>query len=115
MGIQETRNCKGVGDATYVIDPTKTERAAPILFALRSDRTLQFCVEFNKVNAVFIRDSYPYRASLNASTPMVKPRVYRQWTLIAALAKCKSPMKITTKSPLLLTMDYSDLFECNSA
>lgn len=44
--------------AVKVIDPVTTEWAAPIVFAPRKDDSLQFCVDYRKLDAVTIRDSY---------------------------------------------------------
>lgn len=42
--------------STDGIEPAKTEWAAPIVFAARKERTLQFCVEYHKLSAVTIQD-----------------------------------------------------------
>ena len=42
-----------------VIEPTSAEWASPVVFVPRKDGTMQFCVEYRKLNAVTVRDSYP--------------------------------------------------------
>lgn len=42
-----------------VIAPAETERAAPILLAPKQYRSSCFCVDYRKINAILIRDSYP--------------------------------------------------------
>lgn len=41
-----------------VVEPVQTELAAPIMFAPKKDGTLQFCVNYHRMNAVTIRDFY---------------------------------------------------------
>lgn len=45
--------------AENIIESAQTEWAAPIVFAPKKDRTLWFCVDYRKLNAVTGRDSYP--------------------------------------------------------
>ena len=40
------------------IVPTQSPFAAPILFACKADRVLQFCVDYCKLNALTIKDCY---------------------------------------------------------
>lgn len=47
--------------AENVIHPASTECAAPIIFLSKKDRSLRFCVDYRKQNAVNIRNSYPLR------------------------------------------------------
>lgn len=42
-----------------VIEPAISEWVAPIMFALKKDGSLQFCIDYRKLNAATIRDSYP--------------------------------------------------------
>ena len=42
-----------------VIEPTLTEWASPMFFVPKKDGTMQFCVDYRKLNAVTVRDSYP--------------------------------------------------------
>ena len=42
-----------------VIQPSTSERAAPIVFAPKKDGTLRFCIDYRRLNLVTIRDSYP--------------------------------------------------------
>lgn len=41
------------------IEPAEPEWAEPIVFALKQDETLRFCVDYGKHNAVTKQDSYP--------------------------------------------------------
>ena len=41
------------------IRPSKSPTAYPVLFQAKKDGTLRFCVDYRKLNAVTVRDSYP--------------------------------------------------------
>jgi len=41
------------------IRPSKSPAAYPVTFQLKKDGTLRFCVDYRKLNAVTIKDSYP--------------------------------------------------------
>ena len=41
------------------IRPSKSPVAYPVLFQLKKDGSLRFCVDYRKLNAVTVRDSYP--------------------------------------------------------
>ena len=42
-----------------VIEPTSAEWAIPVVFVPKKDETMGFCVDYRKLNAVMVRDSYP--------------------------------------------------------
>lgn len=41
-----------------VVKPAQTEWALPIFFVSKNDRTLHYCVDYRKLNAVTTRGSY---------------------------------------------------------
>lgn len=42
-----------------VIEPAMSEWASPVVFAPKKDEKLRFCVDYRKVNAMTVRDTYP--------------------------------------------------------
>lgn len=45
--------------AKKIIEPAQTERDAPIVFVPKKDGSLHFCVDYQKLNAVTVRNTYP--------------------------------------------------------
>lgn len=43
--------------AMNVMEPAKTERASPVIFALKEDGPFRICDNYRQLNAVTIRDS----------------------------------------------------------
>lgn len=43
-----------------VIELVQTEWEAMIVFDPKKDETLRFCVDYRELNAITVRDSYPF-------------------------------------------------------
>jgi hypothetical protein len=62
MSVAELETCRQYildNLAKGFIEPSSAPWAAPILFALKSDGGLRFCVDYRKLNAITRKDRYP--------------------------------------------------------
>lgn len=46
-------------EAMDIIKPAFSEWRYPVTLVLKKDGTLQFCIDFQKVNAVTLKDTFP--------------------------------------------------------
>lgn len=46
-------------EAMDIIKPASSEWCYPVTLVLKKDGTLQFCIDFQKVNAVTLKDTFP--------------------------------------------------------
>lgn len=44
---------------TKVFEPAETEWAAPLVLAPKEDGSLAFCMDYQKLNAIGVRNAYP--------------------------------------------------------
>lgn len=69
-----------------VIEPPETEWAAAIVFSPKKDGSIRFCVEYQTLNAVTKRDSYPIPRMDECITHSEMYSNSQLWTLIEGLA-----------------------------
>lgn len=96
--------------AMDVIDKDQTEPAALIVFTAKKDGPLRICVDYGKLSAVTIQDSYSMPRMNKCINSLGDAMTFSTLDIKAATGKWKSRMKIATKQFLGFTMNYSVSF-----
>ena len=91
------------------ISPSKAERAAPILFALKPNGQLRFCVDYRKLNAITKRNGYPIPLIEETLARVVGCKHISKLDIIAAFNKLRmdpASEELTTFITALGTYKY---------
>ena len=80
-----------------VIEPTSAEWASPVVFVPKKDGTMRFCVDYRKLNAVTVSDSYPLPRMDECIDSLGDATVFTTQTVIAGIGRWRSPRRIAIK------------------
>ena len=96
-----------------VIEPATSELVAPVVRAPSKDGSLQFCVDYRRLNAVTAHGSYPIPRMDECIDSFGDTQVFSTLDCNAGYWQIEVE-KTKIKRPLLPITDYSDLRECLS-
>ena len=97
-----------------VIEPAQSQWASPVLLVWKRDGSLQVCVAYRKLNAVTVKDSYPFFEWTSLSTHQEVPSGLPSLTALAVTGRLPYPQMIEKRPHSSAMLALIAIAECPS-
>jgi hypothetical protein len=95
-----------------VIDPATSEWASPIVLVAKPDGSTRFCVDYRKLNAITVRDSYPLPRMDECIDSLGYAKIFRPSIATLVTGRSQYDPKTGRRPHLLPTKVYTGFYEC---